>query len=958
MPAPPPGLNKSSSLGEALETLGLALPGPLVEAAASGDWRSPEFEKLVAFCASEKGSGGLTRARFLAQSFDSTWARYERYACRGDGTASTFMTALQQTAWLPADGSECVEIDAEEDDREIRSALHKPDELCISTPALQSVFTDAALLAGRVTTAVSGRFAEVLGVRREPSVSLALSILRGFCRKSPVGPEAAAAVYGYLEREGADLAPLKKFPSIVVAAGKSAMLPTDIVWEDVGSACGITALLPLYSTRYRTFFVKGLGVPERPTGEQALNRVDQLTSALKDGKADMKALWTVLLFIAERMEAAKAASVASKGAADAEGQDVAGQLAEWTAAAEGLRPRRCLPLEGADLLGAPNEGIVYADDCVRVPPKLLEAIRSNLSVAAMPPAGSRGSSAWLPLLRVVGLRPISEACLVTARYDAARPDPALGTAVAALLPFAQRYLFHKHRGVHDSMAGLVSSRVRRLCVRQVKRPLQLLCTVTVCEGELPTTTTTVDVDAFLEDGEQSASTEELQLLAATDVSLPSVCIELARLLVPPVTGDGAAAARHAREAITTFLTSVCAGGAEAAEKLCQALGIGEAPPEEIRWPTPAEVEMLAAAEAAAEAEAMEAARGTASEDAEIENPKKRRRTDAEAIEVHGGINSEDGSAQEVQTGDSNLPSTDAAGGKGAGEGKGGKEGVEGGSMKGGKGGKDGKGKRDGKDGDKGSSELLADGEGFGEGAVDGAEASKGTEKGKGKEEGKGEGKGDGKGKGKRDGKGKGKDGGKGDRDASEIGDIFSGFEEREQRPLTDLTQEPGEKAPKVFKTRVYNLENVREKVMKKDLPALPAENNTLSEEQRNKVGRWGEQFVFNYLKHKFESEGEASESKRVVWVNETEETGFQYDVRVEDKYSGEVEAYVEVKTTQAKDKMLFEMSYREWIFAQKEANKFVIFRVMNAGKSDVELCSITNPFRQWKDMNLGMCLSL
>merc|ERR1712066_856152 len=97
--------------------------------------------------------------------------------------------------------------------------------------------------------------------------------------------------------------------------------------------------------------------------------------------------------------------------------------------------------------------------------------------------------------------------------------------------------------------------------------------------------------------------------------------------------------------------------------------------------------------------------------------------------------------------------------------------------------------------------------------------------------------------------------------------------------------------------------------------------------------------------------------KRVVWVNEHEETGYQYDLRVEDHHSGETEAYVEVKTTQAKAKHFFEMSYREWNFAQKEGNKFVIFRVSNAGKSDVELCSITNPFRQWKDLNLGLCLS-
>ena len=49
---------------------------------------------------------------------------------------------------------------------------------------------------------------------------------------------------------------------------------------------------------------------------------------------------------------------------------------------------------------------------------------------------------------------------------------------------------------------------------------------------------------------------------------------------------------------------------------------------------------------------------------------------------------------------------------------------------------------------------------------------------------------------------------------------------------------------------------------------------------------------------------------------------------------------------------------QEWNFAQKEGSKFVIFRVFNAARNDVELVSITNPFRQWKDMNIGMCISL
>lgn len=161
------------------------------------------------------------------------------------------------------------------------------------------------------------------------------------------------------------------------------------------------------------------------------------------------------------------------------------------------------------------------------------------------------------------------------------------------------------------------------------------------------------------------------------------------------------------------------------------------------------------------------------------------------------------------------------------------------------------------------------------------------------------------------------------------------------------------KKEKAFRTRVYDLEDLRAQSKKMRLGPLPSRND-LPQEEREKVGRWGEQFVYEYLQKKLEHE---DSQKRVIWVNEVEETGFQYDLRIEDISSGDVEAYVEVKTSRAKDKQLFEMSYREWTFAQKEGSKFVIFRVSNAGKEDVELCSITNPFRQWKELNLGLCLT-
>eukprot|EP00913_Durusdinium_trenchii_P004620 g4289.t1 len=106
---------------------------------------------------------------------------------------------------------------------------------------------------------------------------------------------------------------------------------------------------------------------------------------------------------------------------------------------------------------------------------------------------------------------------------------------------------------------------------------------------------------------------------------------------------------------------------------------------------------------------------------------------------------------------------------------------------------------------------------------------------------------------------------------------------------------------------------------------LPAGLEATEEEQKE-----ADAFVYNYLKQKLESEASCL---RVVWVNEIEETGFQYDLRIEEPK-------------------------RSPLVPKLEGGKFVIFRVSNAGKEDVELCSITNPFRQWKEMNLGLCLAL
>ncbi|CAJ1332191.1 unnamed protein product [Effrenium voratum] len=799
------------------------------------------------------------------------WPRLTRFTQRSDGNASTFLLCLQSSQWLPPD-----DLDAED------LPLRRPGELVSGTAEVRSVFPDAQLLRGRLTR-LSGAFAEALGVATRPSLELAFKVLQSFGSCSPVAPESAAAVYSFLEEQGADLEALRHSACVVVASKAPAELPCDVVWEDAHGACALPTLQRLYSARWRHFFVKGLGVPESPTPDQVLRRIDQLSVA-----GDAAKLWPCLLLVAEKLEEEA-----------------------WRTLAQQLRSRQCLPLQRGGLK-APSEGVFLEDG--DLPKQLLAKLRDSLSLAAEPPP-TPAAQHWPKMLEALGLRGLSSVSRITVQFAGeAKGAMGLAKAVAQMLAPAQRYLVGRHRAIYEALEADLARKLECLQVREVEPPLKILCSV----GE----DIELEIDCHLETRMADGS-PEVRLLLVAGASLATICVELARLLVP-----AAKETAHAREALTTFLASVSAG---AGDQVCAALQLpsledaGVSP-----WPVPKEVaEQLEAEQRLLDAQAEEPEKSPAPQDAEpslgpeevFEPPTKRQRTETEAPEAAlESVMVEASRKLAAALEDPDLPEMDTAA-EGAAEAE-----------------------------STSSAELQLEVEASQEDQKDADALLKNVSVGE-KEGAEGE-EGDGKGKGKGKSKGKGKDGAdaKG-RKATELGEVLA-------KLPAERTTEEGSEAPEAkkrdFKTRVYDLEDLRAQGRRSKLPPLPHEN-TLSQEAREQVGRWGEEFVYNYLKSKLESE---EGGKRVVWVNEVEETGFQYDLRIEDSGSGEVDAYVEVKTSRAKDKQLFEMSYREWTFAQKEGGKFLIFRVSNAGKEDVELCSISNPFRQWKELNLGLCLTL
>ena len=110
------------------------------------------------------------------------------------------------------------------------------------------------------------------------------------------------------------------------------------------------------------------------------------------------------------------------------------------------------------------------------------------------------------------------------------------------------------------------------------------------------------------------------------------------------------------------------------------------------------------------------------------------------------------------------------------------------------------------------------------------------------------------------------------------------------------------------------------------------------------TGVAGELFVFEFLKQKY---GDA-----VVWVNEksdaTEqnEKGLPYDIIIMGE-NKQIKTFIEVKTTQYTEKNFFEISYREWLFAQDKRENFHIYRLSGIGTNTHKIKVIVNPYGKW-----------
>lgn len=130
---------------------------------------------------------------------------------------------------------------------------------------------------------------------------------------------------------------------------------------------------------------------------------------------------------------------------------------------------------------------------------------------------------------------------------------------------------------------------------------------------------------------------------------------------------------------------------------------------------------------------------------------------------------------------------------------------------------------------------------------------------------------------------------------------------------------------------------------------------------REEIGRWGEEYVFEFLQEQVRCD--LSGSVEIVWINEKGNTTAPYDIEIrrngvrggDDRRP--VLTYVEVKTTSSDQKDIFELSVQQLQFARAHQDAFHLYRVFNAGKpKNVRIRRLQNLAEDLERKAVKLCL--
>lgn len=122
----------------------------------------------------------------------------------------------------------------------------------------------------------------------------------------------------------------------------------------------------------------------------------------------------------------------------------------------------------------------------------------------------------------------------------------------------------------------------------------------------------------------------------------------------------------------------------------------------------------------------------------------------------------------------------------------------------------------------------------------------------------------------------------------------------------------------------------------------PLDNLDDDDESLIRIGRWGEMFVYAFLK-KSGKLPDGRKIKTITWVNEIKESGAPFDLELEvesDQPNAVQKQYIEVKSTSSSEKALVAASWNELKFAESQSENYYIYRVYKAGSSASRVCLV------------------
>ena len=140
-------------------------------------------------------------------------------------------------------------------------------------------------------------------------------------------------------------------------------------------------------------------------------------------------------------------------------------------------------------------------------------------------------------------------------------------------------------------------------------------------------------------------------------------------------------------------------------------------------------------------------------------------------------------------------------------------------------------------------------------------------------------------------------------------------------------------------------------------------------ELQRKIGRWGEHFVFDYLRHHYQEKYPActltslkngfrligSDKKglalnlEVTWYNQTDESGYPADIGI--TKNGK-QRFIEVKSTNQPGESMAYITGNELKFMKEHGDRYRIFRVYNACQQDPNIVKIKDPARVMQEGGL------